>query len=148
MKSVRVIIASLFLVALFSCSFKPIWDLEGKWKQVDGDQVIEFLKKGKIRIYTDSSVYEANYGFVDKDHFKVIFGDLGSIKVAFKVSGKELTITNQEGRSIKFRKLAGEKTVEKPEKAQKHETKSLKKETPEHEKKEEIKAEHAEEHHH
>ncbi len=112
MKLVRLIVASLFLVAVFSCSFKPIWDLEGKWKQVDGNQVIEFLQKGRVKIYNNSSVYEANYSFVDKNHFKISFGDLGAIKVAFKVSGKELTITNPEGKTIRFKKIVGKEPSE------------------------------------
>ncbi|HDM75699.1 MAG TPA: hypothetical protein ENG51_04425 [Deltaproteobacteria bacterium] len=149
MKVVRTILVTLFLMALFSCSFKPIWDLEGKWKQVDGNQTIEFLQKGKIKLYSNSTVCEANYSFVDKNHFTILFGDLGSIKVAFKVSGKELTITNQEGKKLQFRKVIEKEGVKKEEGEQKvekeHEAKH--KMAPVHEERKEMEVKHHPEHH-
>ncbi len=151
MKLFRTIVAGIFLLAIVSCSFKPIWDLEGKWKQVDGNETIEFLKKGKVKVYNNSRVYEANYSFVDKDHFKIDFANLGSIKVAFKVSGKDLTITTEDGQTLKFKKVVGkEKTVEKNKEHQKEKEK-VEKEKPKHQKatikeKKETKSEHQPEH--
>lgn len=113
MKAIRMILAFVFMMALFSCSFKPVWDLGGKWKQVDGNQTIEFLQKGKVKLYSDSFVCEANYTFVDKNHFKIIFGNLGSIVVAFKVKGKDLTITTKDGKTLKFKKIVGKEAVRK-----------------------------------
>ncbi len=149
MKLFRTIVAGIFLLALVSCSFKPIWDLAGKWKQVDGNQTIEFLQKGKIKLYSNSTVCEATYSFADKNHFTILFGDLGSIKVAFKVSGKELTITNQEGKKLQFRKVIEKEGVKKEEGEQKvekeHETKH--KMASVHEEKKEMEVKHHPEHH-
>jgi len=155
MKALRLLLASFFLMALFSCSFKPVWDLGGKWKQVDGKQAIEFLQKGKVKLYSDSFVCEANYSFVNKDHFKIMLGDFGSIVVAFKVKGKDLTITTKGGKTLKFKKIAEketvhkEKTLHKVEEVKKHavQKEHLTKEKVKHQQRTEQEMKHQPEHH-
>jgi hypothetical protein len=102
MKNIRMFVAVALLFVLASCSLKPMWDIAGKWQQVDGKATIEFLQNGTLKLTSGETTLAAKYMFTDAKRMEVYIDGMGALVLDVESSDKELTITNAQGEVIKY----------------------------------------------
>lgn len=106
MRVVRVFIAVCFILSIASCSLKPMWDIAGKWQQVEGKGTVEFSKNGTVTLNDGAASFTTKYMFADPRNMKVDLGPLGEVVMKVSVSKDELVVTHPNGEVIKFKKAS------------------------------------------
>lgn len=92
---------------LVSCSSKS--SIVGKWQEIGSDdRTMEFFKDGTISdISGDGMSLGGKYSFVDDDRIKVELDGIaalrGSMIFRVSISGGELSLTDPEGKILKYR---------------------------------------------
>jgi len=80
--------------------------ITGKWKEVDGDQALEFSKHGIVTIIEEEGTrLGGDYELIDENQVKMKFPLFGIIVAEISSSGNEMTLTNPFGKVEKYRKL-------------------------------------------
>lgn len=101
MKSLRVILALLFVVVVIvACSAKPK-DLTGNWQLEGGSGTIEFTKDGKMNMAGGPGAISAPYK-VEKENLQVDLGIFGTGALKYVLAKDTLTITDAKGNSVKY----------------------------------------------
>lgn len=109
-KLVGLLVITLILSLLASCSSKPEDTIVGKWSEIGGTEKMELFKDGTITIMVADKGMNlgGKYTFVEKDRIKVEMGGLGALIGPFvatvSISGDELTWTMPDGEFSKYRK--------------------------------------------
>jgi uncharacterized protein (DUF2147 family) len=103
MRRVGLTLVAVLLAALASCSSKPADAIVGKWKQVDGDEVLEFLKDGTLTTTYDSSV--ETYRFVDENRMRVEGAGKPTMVLTVSITRDELKITYPNGKTTTHRRI-------------------------------------------
>lgn len=121
MKLVRLFLIMSVVFIFSSCTFKPMWDLEGKWQQKNGDETIEFMKKGVLEFHDNKTSLKTQYSFINKGKIKLDLGVMGTVIMKFSLKGEKLTLTSPEGKIFQFEKVTASSgksvTAEKSERA-------------------------------
>ncbi len=114
MKSLRVVLALLFIVAVIAaCSAKQGKEITGVWQKEDGSGTIEFTKDGKLNLAGGPSTISAPCK-VDKENIQVDLGIFGTGTLKYALAKDSLTITDAKGTSAKYARVTA-----KPQDAQK-----------------------------
>ena len=103
MRRVGLTLVAVLLGTLASCSSKPADAIVGKWKQVDGDEVLEFLQDGTLTTTYDNSV--ETYRFVDENRMRVEGAGKPTILLTVSITGDELKITFPNGKTTTHRRI-------------------------------------------
>jgi hypothetical protein len=107
MKRIYSLLFFCFVLTLASCSSKPEALIIGKWKSVDGLNMIEFFQDGSVKITGDiasgKKSLEGTFKLVDDQHLK-IDGGLG-MEFKMEVSQDELILTDPQGKTTKYQKV-------------------------------------------
>ena len=106
MKAVRLLVTVCFVLILASCSLKPMWDMAGKWQQVEGSGTVEFSKNGTVTISDGTTSFTTKFLFVDPEHMRIDLGSLGGVVMKVSVSKEELVVTQPSGEVVKFKKVS------------------------------------------
>ena len=104
MKVVRALIAGAVILLLASCNLQPMWNIGGKWKQVDGNGVLDVRQSGVLNFEDGDISMTARYIFTKDNHLKVCMGGLGTMVLKVSEDQKELTLTDALGVATKFSK--------------------------------------------
>jgi uncharacterized protein (DUF2147 family) len=67
-----VVLALAMMALLASCTMKRA--IVGKWKEVGGEQIVEFFKDGRITATRKETSIEGKYSFVDGKRIKLELG--------------------------------------------------------------------------
>ncbi len=104
MKVVRTFVAGAIVLLLVSCNLQPMWNVGGKWKQVEGSGVLDVQQNGVLTFVDENTSLTARYIFTRDKHLEVYAGGLGALILKVSENGKELTLTNAQGVTTKFKK--------------------------------------------
>jgi len=89
---------------VLSCSHDAKASLVGKWKEINGDEVLEFFPDGTISTTRAKGNHVGKFSFPDPDHIKIELGGLaevaGPLIGAYTLSSGRLTITIKDDKSI------------------------------------------------
>ena len=103
MRRVGLTLVAVLLGTLASCSSKPADAIVGKWKQVDGEEVLEFFKDGTLTTTYDNSV--ETYRFVDENRMRVEGAGKPTMVLTVSITGDELKITFPNGKTTTHRRI-------------------------------------------
>ena len=103
MRRVGLTLVAVLLGTLASCSSKPADAIVGKWKQVDGEEVLEFFKDDTLTTTYDNSV--ETYRFVDENRMRVEGAGKPTMVLTVSITGDELKITYPNGKTITHRRI-------------------------------------------
>lgn len=105
MRRVHWLVFVCLALMLASCSFKQTWGIYGKWKSVEGNEVIEFAKGGVMTLENEDSLIKATFKLTDPKHMQIYFGTLATLNMEVKVTDNELTLVHSDGTVSKYVKL-------------------------------------------
>ena len=105
MKVARLVLTVSLLVMLASCSMEATWAIDGKWQKSGGDEVVQFSRIGTVTLSNGGNALTAHYEFMDPKHIKIDMGSLGAIVLKVSCTRDELSLTNPEGVTTKYRRL-------------------------------------------
>jgi hypothetical protein len=103
MRRVGLTLVAVLLGAVASCSSKPTDAIVGKWQQVDGKEVLEFLKDGTLTTTYDNSVETCR--FLDEDRMRVEGAGKPAMVLTVRITGEELKITYPNGNTTTHRRI-------------------------------------------
>ena len=91
----------LVVVLLISCAQQGSDQLVGKWQKQNGNDTITFSKDGKVQLVSGSATINTTYR-LGKGNFQLDLGILGTPAVKWSLSKDELTLTDSQGKEIKY----------------------------------------------
>jgi hypothetical protein len=111
LKTYRIFLASILLLSLglVSCQQDPKAAIAGKWKELNGDETIEFLRDGTVTIKGKDGNLSGSYSFPDKNHLKLELGGIGALAgpmvATYSIASNQLTLTAPDGDKSTYRKV-------------------------------------------
>ena len=103
MLRVRLTLVAVLLGAVASCGSTPAHAIVGKWKQVDGQEVLEFFKDGTLTTTYDNSV--ETYRFLDENRMRVEGAGKPAMVLTVSITGDELKITYPKGNTTTHQRI-------------------------------------------
>ena len=102
--SLAVLLSFLFLVG---CSKQK--NIVGKWQDVKRAETMEFFPDGTVAAKAGGMSMAGKYTFLDNERIKIELGGMaalaGPMIVKFVISGNELTLTDQDNKMTKYRRV-------------------------------------------
>jgi hypothetical protein len=103
----KALVGGLVIIGIFaflsSCSSKPEDAIVGRWKMIDGIEIMEFFRDGTVNVVSERGTLGGRYQFIEKARIKVeIVGSVGSIVMKVSISGLKLTITMPDDSTIVY----------------------------------------------
>jgi hypothetical protein len=105
MKVARLMLTVSLLVMLASCAMEATWAIDGKWQKSGGDEVVQFSRIGTVTLSNGGNALTAHYEFMDPKRIKIDMGSLGAIVLKVSCTRDELSLTNPDGVTTKYRRL-------------------------------------------
>jgi hypothetical protein len=111
MKTLRIIaVAAIAGVLAVACSVKHT--IIGKWQDVSGAK-IEFSESGALKVSSSTAALgfvEGTYAFLDDGRVRLDTNwmtSFGTKVMSVRISGSELTLTDEDGRTAKYERVKG-----------------------------------------
>ena len=105
MKSLRWLVAVVFVVFLVACTTGQQKELAGTWQKADGKATVEFSKDGKMKMTGEPAVVKAGYKVKDKETLLVDLGVFGTATLKYALAKDTLTLTDAKGGAHKYTRV-------------------------------------------
>jgi type IV secretory pathway VirB10-like protein len=105
MKSLRWLVAVVFVVFLVACTTGQQKELAGTWQKEDGKATVEFSKDGKMKMAGEPAVVKAGYKVKDKETLLVDLGVFGTATLKYALAKDTLTLTDAKGGAHKYTRV-------------------------------------------
>ena len=105
MKSLRVLLGLVFIVAFVACTVKPTNRLVGNWQKENASDTISFFADGKMSLVSGPATINTTYKLSGADKIELEMGLLGKSTITYSLSKDSLTITDAQGNASKFNRV-------------------------------------------
>ncbi len=98
----------LVIALLVSCAEQGREELAGTWQRQNGTDTISFSLDGKVQLVSSSATISTVYRLNGKGDFQLDLGILGTVSVKYSASKDELTLTDSNGKEVKYLRVKEE----------------------------------------
>ncbi|MFP5212582.1 MAG: hypothetical protein ACLGPL_04310 [Acidobacteriota bacterium] len=105
MKFVRLLLIACFVLSLAACGVQKNWELAGKWKKTDGNEILEFSRTGTVTITNGGTIVTVPFQPKDSDSIQISLGSLGSVVAKVGIQNGTLILKDAAGKESKYQKV-------------------------------------------
>ena len=69
----------LINITMVGCGKSKGQTIVGKWKEVDGTEIIEFFKDGTVKVTDEGLAISGDYRFIDDNRIRLNLGGIGGL---------------------------------------------------------------------